>query len=78
MKAGVFAALGLKIVNSGLYDGVWADTAGRKTIAVHSPINGAKLADVAVAGESDYERLIGNAWDAYSAWSHVPRPNGVR
>jgi aldehyde dehydrogenase (NAD+) len=74
VKAGVFAALGLKSVNSGLYDGVWAETAGRKTIAVHSPINGEKLADVAVAGEADYERLIGNAWDAYSAWSRVPAP----
>ena len=31
VKAGIFAALGLKSVNSGLYDGVWADTAERNT-----------------------------------------------
>ena len=74
VKDRVFADLGLYRQVSGLYDGQWLAGEGRRRLAVHSPINGEWLADVAVAGNDDYDRLMERAWIAYQEWSQVPAP----
>jgi len=74
VKDRVFADLGLYEQVSGLYDGQWLAGEGRRRIAVHSPINGERLAEVAVAEEDDYSRLIERAWMSFEEWSLVPAP----
>ncbi len=74
VKDRVFADLGLYEQVSGLYDGQWMAGDGRRRIAVHSPINGERLAEIAVAGEDDYDRTIERAWGSFEAWSKVPAP----
>ena len=70
----VFADLGLYQEVSGLYDGAWGPGADGRRVAVHSPIDGARLAEVAVASEADFDRLIGNAWASFREWSGIPAP----
>ena len=70
----VFTDLGLFQQLSGQYDGQWGAGDGRRRVAVHSPINGAWLADVAVAGAADYGRLMERAWAAFREWALVPAP----
>ena len=74
VKSRVFTDLGLYQQVSGLYDGQWLAGEGRRRVAVHSPINGEWLADVAVACADDYDRLMERAWTAFQEWSHVPAP----
>ena len=74
VKDRVFADLGLYEQVTGLYDGQWVTGDGRRRIAVHSPINGERLADIAVAEEDDYDRMIERAWASFEAWSRVPAP----
>ena len=74
IKDKIFADLGLADVNAGLYDGEWASAAGRSTLDVISPINGEKLASVALAGEDDYNAVIEKAWQSYQVWSKIPAP----
>jgi aldehyde dehydrogenase (NAD+) len=74
IKDKIFADLGLEDVNAGLYDGAWASTDGRSTLDVISPINGEKLASVALAGEDDYNAVIEKAWQSYQVWSKIPAP----
>ena len=68
----VFTDLGLYQRVSGLYDGQWS--AGGRTVAVHSPINGAWLADIALAAEADYDRMMERAWAAFREWAQIPPP----
>ena len=51
--------LGLYQQVFGLYDGQWGAGGDSPPHAVHSPINGAWLADI--AGEVDYDRLMERA-----------------
>ncbi len=74
VKDRVFADLGLYQQVSGLYDGQWLSGEGRRRVAVHSPINGEWLADVAVGDGKDYDRLIERAWSSFDEWSQVPAP----
>ena len=70
----VFADLGLYQEVSGLFDGAWGAGADARRVAVHSPIDGSRLADVAVASEADFDRLLGNAWASFREWSAIPPP----
>ena len=74
VKDRVFADLGLYEQVSGLYDGQWLAGEGRRRLAVHSPIDGGRLADVAVSGEEDYARMIERAWASFEEWSRMPAP----
>ena len=74
VKDRVFADLGLYEQVSGLYDGQWLAGEGRRRLAVHSPIDGERLADIAVSGEEDYDRMIERAWASFDEWSRVPAP----
>ena len=74
VKDRVFADLGLYEQVSGLYDGQWLAGDGRRRIAVQSPINGERLADIAVGDEDDYDCMIERAWASFGEWSRVPAP----
>ncbi len=74
VKDRVFADLGLYEQVSGLYDGQWLAGEGHRRLAVHSPIDGERLADIAVSGEEDYDRMIERAWASFEEWSRVPAP----
>ena len=74
VKDRIFADLGLYEQVSGLYDGQWLAGEGRRRLAVHSPIDGERLADIAVSGEEDYDRMIERAWASFEEWSRVPAP----
>lgn len=74
----VLAALGLADASShpvsGVYAGRWIDAPSGGTIATHSPGDGAKLADVAMAGADDYEACVAAAEEAYLRWRVLPAP----
>jgi aldehyde dehydrogenase (NAD+) len=70
----IFSALDLEAVNPGCYHGEWIATDGRETIQIHSPINGEKLADVALATQDDYDSVIPKAWESFRVWSKIPAP----
>lgn len=74
VKNRIFSELGLDELNSGLFTGEWAGTGGRKTLDVHSPIDGSRLAQVALASGDDYADMISRAWDSYHIWSKLPAP----
>ncbi|MDO5756156.1 MAG: aldehyde dehydrogenase family protein [Rhodobacterales bacterium] len=44
------------------------------TLAVHSPVDGSLMADLAETGGADMEAVIANAQTAYKAWRQVPAP----
>lgn len=48
-----------------LIDGKWVPAASGKTFATHSPIDGAKLADIAEGGEEDINRAVEAARRAF-------------
>lgn len=74
IKERIFADLGIEAVNAGIYDGEWGSVTNRKTLDIHSPINGEKLAAVALAEDADYDALIEKAWASYQVWSKIPSP----
>ncbi len=70
----VFAELGLYQEVSGLFDGGWGAGAEGRRLPVHSPIDGARLADIAVASGAEFDRLIEQAWASFREWSAIPAP----
>lgn len=74
VKERVFDELGLSARVSGVFDSGWAVDSDRRTVPIHSPINGAHLADVAVASGDDYDRLVARAWASFQEWARVPAP----
>ena len=44
------------------------------TLAVHSPVDGSLMAQLAETGGADMEAVIANAQTAYKAWRQVPAP----
>jgi succinate-semialdehyde dehydrogenase / glutarate-semialdehyde dehydrogenase len=51
-----------------LIDGQWCDAADGKTLAVHNPSTGAKLADLAHAGIADLDRALAAAQKGFDLW----------
>jgi aldehyde dehydrogenase (NAD+) len=64
--------LGIKAVNSGVFDGTWHGN-GPVTESI-SPINGKVIARVQEASGGDYERAIGRAHEAFLKWRTTPAP----
>ncbi|MCB2224304.1 MAG: aldehyde dehydrogenase family protein [Actinobacteria bacterium] len=69
----IFSALGLEDVNSGAYAGGWLD-AGGDALPVENPATAETIATVTMAGEDDYERILGTAIDTFAEWRMVPAP----
>lgn len=74
IKERVFGELGLYQQVAGLFDGQWLAGGGRRQISVYSPINGEKLADVALGDSEDYDRLMVRAQASFEEWSKIPAP----
>lgn len=50
-------------------DGKWADSDSGKTVSVTNPATGDEVAEVARAGESDVDRAVTSANQAFNGWS---------
>lgn len=51
----------------------WLDTKG-KVISSYSPVDGSKIADVTLADEQSYEKVIAAAQEAFVEWRQMPAP----
>ncbi|HES58371.1 MAG TPA: aldehyde dehydrogenase family protein, partial [Firmicutes bacterium] len=68
----LLGALGLTDGNPGAFNGGWLG--GGDKLDVVSPIDGARIASVAQAGEADYEAVVSAAHAAFLEWRSVPAP----
>lgn len=69
----LFSKLGIKIQNSGAFNGVWLKTSGSELESI-SPVDGRGLARVVQAGADDYDAVIQSAEKAFAIWSALPAP----
>jgi aldehyde dehydrogenase (NAD+) len=72
----VLQQLGLEAVNPGACFGVndWSDCHNKPELTAINPATGEALAQVCVATQADYERVITAAEQAALAWRKVPAP----
>ena len=68
----VLDKLSLSDVNEGVFDGEWRG--GGTKIDKISPIDGQRLASVRTASDSDYEKAIARAQEAFLKWRTTPGP----
>lgn len=61
-------------LNSGVFTDSWQDTKDRKKLDSFSPINGKKLASIALATKKDYDHVIAASETAFQEWSTIPGP----
>lgn len=66
--------LGVERVNSGAYAGGWIEKPGGKELVSINPSTRKEIARVIQADESDYERIINKASEAFKTWRMVPAP----
>eukprot|EP01032_Pedospumella_encystans_P003091 gene3091-3641_t len=64
--------LKLEPVNSGVYNGKWAPTAGAKLNTQVDPSNNEKLGEVSFGTAADYEATIAAMTAAQKDWQAVP------
>ena len=69
----VLKALGIKDINDGCSTGKNFFASG-DIIESYSPVDGKLIAKVKVANESDYEKVIQVASEAFKVWRNVPAP----
>ena len=57
-----------------LINGRWQDAQGQRSMATHSPIDGAKLTDIALASKDDVDQGVKSARAAFQAdsWARIP------
>ena len=71
----VLENLGISSVNPAYSTGnTWAPVGNGSTIDSFSPVDGKKIASIAVATEADYEQVLQQATEAAAFWKHVPAP----
>src|SRR5919197_841396 len=68
----VLEKLGITDNNSGVFDGEWRG--GGSKIEKVSPIDGQRLASVRTASDSDYDKAIARAQEAFLKWRTTPGP----
>lgn len=66
--------LGIKGVNSGAYAGGWIEKPGGKELISINPTTKKEIARVVQADESDYQKIIDRASEAFKTWRMVPAP----
>ena len=64
----------IKELNSGVFTGSWQETEKRKKLDSYSPINGEKLASIALATKNDYKQVIKASESAFEEWKDIPGP----
>jgi aldehyde dehydrogenase (NAD+) len=52
----------------------WGSSAGAQVKKIVSPVDGKEIASVNLATESDYNKVIGKAAEAFQTWRTVPAP----
>ena len=70
----VLERLGVKPENSGACNGDWIERPSGGELVSNSPIDGAELARVRMAGAEDYEAVVRNAHQVFLKWRMVPAP----
>lgn len=71
-KYGFLKELGLKCLNSGVYNGQWTGC-GEITQSI-DPSSGAVIAEVQGGTEADLEECIRVGHESYAVWSRLPAP----
>jgi len=67
--------LGIKDNNFGASTGLeWVGTTDQGTLEVVSPVDGRKIANVYLASEQDYEKIVAQGQVAFKQWRQVPAP----
>ena len=66
--------LGIHKDNSGAFAGGWIDAPGGDWLDSVNPATGEVIARVKQAGESDYERIVSSAQEAFTTWRTMPAP----
>jgi aldehyde dehydrogenase (NAD+) len=67
--------LGIAAVNAGASDGQWIDVHGdAKELISYSPIDGAEIARVRLAGPAEYERVLAKSVETFERWRMEPAP----
>src|SRR4030095_12748587 len=66
------AKLGITDVNEGVFDGEWRGEGAK--IDKISPIDGRRIASVRAASDSDYDKAIARAQEAFLKWRVTPGP----
>ncbi len=66
--------LGITDRNSGVYAGEWIDDPDAQTLKSISPIDGEVIAEVTLASEADYEKVVATAEAAFKTFRMMPAP----
>ena len=74
MNEPLFARLGIEAIPAGVVLGSAWGSPGEAALAVHSPIDGSRLATLPVAGSHDADQAIAAAQACFPAWRSVPAP----
>jgi aldehyde dehydrogenase (NAD+) len=67
-------ALGIESINPGCSSGTKHWKGNAEMISSHSPVDGQSIGAVHTAGESDYEKIISEAQNAFAIWRNTPAP----
>lgn len=67
-------ALGLKGLNSGIFDGKWKDTQGRDVYKSTSPVDGKHIADLTLAKREDFDTIVRNSRKVFEEWRDFTAP----
>ncbi|MGC8655308.1 MAG: aldehyde dehydrogenase family protein [Thermoplasmata archaeon] len=77
MRKRIKEELGLKDLNSGVFDGEWVSNPKGKKYDLFSPIDGEFIGSVVTASKEDYENVVRKAEKAYEKWiSYTPPKRG--
>lgn len=71
-RSETLSRLGLKEVNSGIYDGQWAPVDGHETVTSYSPIDGKPIAKVTLATKGEYEEIVKKSRAAFEKLRTMP------
>lgn len=70
----IFKTLGIKDINNGAHNGLaWFETHGTR-LDSYSPADGSLIASVRQASRDDYEKIMGQAEEAFRTWRMMPAP----
>ena len=72
--AGILADLEIGPVNSGACGVDWIGNPSGGELASLNPATGAEIARVSMAGAGEYDRIVGEAVEAFGRWRLVPAP----
>src|SRR5258705_5395294 len=72
--ADTLARLEIEPVNSGACGSAWIERPSGEVLPSLNPATGKEIARVRMAGPQDYDRISGEAVEAFSRWRLLPAP----